>query len=37
MSSHKIQFQPGMSIPEFLHHFGTEEQCAEALQRARWP
>jgi hypothetical protein len=37
MSSHKIQFQPGMSIPEFLHHFGTEAQCAEALQRARWP
>ena len=37
MSSHKIQFQPGMSIPEFLHHFGTEQQCAEALQRARWP
>jgi hypothetical protein len=25
-----------MSIPEFLRHFGTEEQCAEALQRARW-
>jgi hypothetical protein len=37
MSSHKIQFQPGMSIPEFLRHFGTEEQCAEALTRARWP
>jgi hypothetical protein len=37
MSSHKIQFQPGMSIPEFLRHFGTEEQCAEALKRARWP
>jgi hypothetical protein len=37
MSSHKIQFQPGMSIPEFLRHFGTKEQCAEALKRARWP
>ncbi len=37
MSSHKIQFQPGMSIPEFLRHFGTEEQCAETLKRARWP
>jgi hypothetical protein len=37
MSSHKIQFQPGMSIPEFLRHFGTEGQCAEALTRARWP
>jgi hypothetical protein len=37
MSSHKIQFQSGMSIPEFLRHFGTEAQCAEALTRARWP
>ncbi len=37
MSSHKIQFQSGMSIPEVLRHFGTEEQCAEALQRVRWP
>jgi transposase-like protein len=37
MSSHKIQFQPGMSIPEFLRHFGTEAQCAEAMKRARWP
>ena len=37
MSSHKIQFQLGMSIPEFLRHFGTEAQCVEALKRARWP
>jgi hypothetical protein len=37
MSSDKIQFQPGMSIPEFLRHFSTEAQCAEALKRARWP
>ena len=37
MSSHRIQFQHGMSIPEFLSHFGTEAQCAEALKRSRWP
>lgn len=37
MSSHQIQFQPGMSIPEFLSHFGTEAQCAEAIRVARWP
>jgi hypothetical protein len=37
MSSHQIQFQHGMSIPEFLSHFGTEAQCAEALMRSRWP
>ena len=33
MSSHRIQFQHGMSIPEFLSHFGTEAQCALALKR----
>jgi ISXO2-like transposase domain/Transposase zinc-ribbon domain len=37
MSSHQIQFQTGMSIREFLSHFGTEAQCAEAIKRARWP
>lgn len=37
MSSHKIQFQRGMSIPEFLSRFGTEAQCAEAIHRSRWP
>lgn len=37
MSSHQIQFQHGMSIPEFLSHFGTEAQCVEAVKRSRWP
>ena len=37
MSSHKIQFQQGMSIPEFLSCFGTEAQCAQAIERTRWP
>ena len=37
MSSHRIQFQHGMSITEFLNHFGTEAQCAEAIKAARWP
>ena len=32
-----IQFQHGMSLPEFLQLFGTEANCAEAVQRARWP
>jgi hypothetical protein len=36
MSSHQIQFQYGMSIPEFLSHFGTEAQCAEALKCSCW-
>ena len=37
MSSNPIQFQQGMSLPEFLQCFGTEAACIEALRRARWP
>ena len=37
MAFNRIQFQHGMSIPEFLGHFGTEAQCAEAVKCARWP
>jgi hypothetical protein len=37
MTFNRIQFQPGMSIPEFTRRFGTEEQCAEAVKSARWP
>ncbi len=37
MANNRIQFQPGMSIPEFLGTFGTEAQCAEAVKVARWP
>ena len=32
-----VQFQKGMSITMFLEDFGTEEKCAEALARLRWP
>jgi len=24
-------------LPEFIQRFGTEEQCAAALETARWP
>lgn len=37
MSSGLLHFQPGMSLPEFMSTFGTEEQCQEALRLARWP
>ncbi len=37
MTFNRIQFQQGMSIPEFLRSFGTETQCAEAIMQARWP
>ena len=37
MAYNPIQFQQGMSLPEFLQSFGTETGCAEAVRRARWP
>jgi transposase-like protein len=37
MTFNTVQFQPGMSLPEFLHCFGTEAHCAAALKAARWP
>jgi len=32
-----IQFQPGLSVLEFIQQFRTEAQCKAALFQARWP
>ena len=37
MPENKVQFQKGLSLPEFTRQFGTEEQCHAALTRAKWP
>lgn len=37
MAMNRIQFQPGLSLPAFLAQFGTDAQCAAALEKARWP
>ena len=37
MPMNRVQFQPGLSMPEFLERYGTEEQCEAALVAARWP
>lgn len=37
MAMNRIQFQPGMSLSEFFDQFGTEHQCEQALEKARWP
>ena len=37
MPQNPIQFQPGMSLNEFIERYGTEAQCEAALLRARWP
>jgi transposase-like protein len=37
MAMNRIQFQPGLSMPEFFKRYGTESQCAAALEATRWP
>ena len=37
MAMNRIQFQPGLSMPDFLKDYGTEAQCEQALEAARWP
>ena len=32
-----IQFQKGVSLPEFQRLYGTEEQCEAVMEKARWP
>jgi hypothetical protein len=37
MPINRVQFQPGMSMSEFVERYGSEEKCAAALERTRWP
>jgi len=37
MSINAVQFQPGMSMSEFMDRYGTEAKCYRALYRWRWP
>ena len=37
MAKNRVQFQAGLSLPEFLCRFGSEEQCRQAVQQSRWP
>ena len=37
MAMNRIQFQPGLSMPDFFARYGTEAQCEPALVEARWP
>lgn len=37
MPMNRIQFQQGVSLPEFFARYGTEELCAAALVELRWP
>ena len=37
MQHNDIQFRHGMSSSEFIAQYGTEVQCEQAPERARWP
>jgi len=37
MSINLVQFQPGLSMAEFIQRYGTEAKCYRALYRWRWP
>ena len=37
MAMNRIQFQSGLSMPEFLKDYGAEVQCEQALEVLRWP
>ena len=37
MTMNRVQFQPGLSMTEFMDRYGCDEQCEAALIAARWP
>jgi transposase-like protein len=37
MKKNQVQFQKGLSLADFIKHYGTEGQCTDALFKARWP
>ncbi len=37
MAMNRIQFQHGLSMPDFLKDYGTEAQCEQTLEAVRWP
>ncbi len=37
MAMNKVQFQPGLSMAEFMDRYGSDERCETALVKSRWP
>jgi len=37
MAMNMLQFQKGLSMNDFFERFGSEYQCREYLEQARWP
>lgn len=37
MAMNRVQFQPGLSMAEFLDRYGSNDKCEAALIASRWP
>lgn len=37
MAMNRVQFQPGLSMAQFMDRYGSEEKCEVALMGSRWP
>lgn len=37
MAMNRVQFQCGLSMAEFFDRYGSEEECAAARAKSRWP
>jgi len=37
MKMNRVQFQPGLSMAEFIDQYGSDEKCEAALIESRWP
>jgi hypothetical protein len=37
MTMNRVQFQPGLSMTEFMQRYGSDAQCEAALVSSRWP
>ena len=37
MAMNRVQFQPGLSMAEFMERYGTDADCEAALLESRWP
>ena len=37
MAMNRVQFQPGLSMAEFVERYGSEDKCEAALVTSRWP
>ena len=37
MAMNRVQFQPGLSMAEFVARYGSDGNCEAALIESRWP